>query len=74
MTIQPTKSLEHSLYAAAVFTGILLTFGGFRDTLVLVMLLVLVISESFRRWRGPQTAQEESLNATDFTALNISKK
>ena len=74
MTLQPTKSLEHSLYAASVVIGLLLVFTGFREPVALIMLLVLVISEVFRRWRGPQTAREESLSATDFTALNIPKK
>jgi len=74
MALHPTKSLEHSLYASAVIIGLLLVFTGFREPVALIMLLVLVTSEVFRRWRGPQTAREESLSATDFTALNIPKK
>jgi hypothetical protein len=74
MKIQPTKSLENSLYGASVIAGILLLFVGFREPIALIMLLVFLIYEGFRRWRGPQTAQEESLTATDFTALDITKK
>ena len=74
MKLQPTKTLEHSLYGASLLTGILLMFTGFHEPIALIMLLVFVISEMFRRWRGPQTVQEESLTASGITTLDISKK
>ena len=74
MTIKPSKSLEHSLYAGSVATAVLLMFIGFREPVALAMLLALIIFEVFRRLRGPQTMEEESGNATDMVTLNLSKK
>lgn len=74
MSIHPTKSLERKAYAGVIVIWLTLFLCGVPDSITIAMTLTIIIWAIFNHLRQPQTAEQESLDALDFTSLNLSPR